>query len=109
MQGPQGSPVIKGACCLLGLVPRMRQQAPTLPSALDLTQVPHRLSIQGSDPWGQAGMREGAWRVQACYSGTGLGQGGKDSGFSSSRLGRGCWRGGFIILRVPKKDVDEGR
>lgn len=74
-----GSPVIKGA------------------SALDLTQVPHHLRIQGL-----RGLQK-PWQVQACHCRAGLGQS-EESGFSSSSLGKGCG-GSSIVLKV-SEDVD---
>lgn len=83
-------------CGLLGLVPRMGSRLPTLPCALDLTQVPYGLRIQGSEPSGWEGVTKGLrglqkpWQVRACHSRAGLGQS-EEFGFSSSSLGKGVW------------------
>lgn len=84
--GPQGSPVIKEACCLLGLVPRMRQQAATLPL------VPPHSGIRAL----KAGRDKGRGRRPAePLAGAGVSPRGQDwgsgkkPGFSSGSLGRG--------------------
>lgn len=59
-------------------------------------------------------MREGAARPTVALAGTGLllrgraGAGCRGFWFQFMQPWKGCWEGTPIILRVPKKDVDEG-